>query len=623
MIVIGANGIEGDMHAPTSMPMRLFSQCVIVQRGLVGQHTQAITFVENGSIQFSAEAVASPKTNNIMGSFTAPIAYIFRKGDYDKKMGESLSVKERIDLILKKSNELYGNRFWKGNGFDASGEFARQIDVMLETVPRVDRERIAMYVDRKDVVIEMDLQMKSRIDDMFQDFITTQMMGIKVIPEPKMIGYGLIRDKWTKIRRPNTYIRVAPRTVLKASRISNDFTKSEWQIQTFYAHILAEALKRWIGPSIKALDQIEDWVALSNILIGAFAGYGNTDREQKWQATDIEVSVNMMPGMGWTQANRYLWGHVKCEADFKMYYMVMNILGIVAQRVKAPMMDFNVKTVVSSNDWQVPMRFKRAMQPNIEGWGSTDTFFFLMPRNNFAFGDHVDIPFPCLVDTTSYIKQEDVIAKANNYEDLLPYKQQTWKDVTIDRGEVPSGSINTQTFDAQFIRLHATNDARIVEYQDANSQFVRRLIQYRFPVDHVVTTGLDRDDRLRLWLWGLFANGEKGMKNAYVIESSLDIFKIQTVNYRRGPLDSQIVDKEGTKTKGDQVVKPGTIPYTPSASGRSEDIASVEPPAPDMKAPFTERTYELKSGREVKEVKGDESKPNEAGAESNNQPEAT
>jgi len=631
MIVIGADGLEANVSAPTSMPMRLFSQGIIAQRGLIGLQTQAITFVENGSISFSAEAIASPKTNNIMGTFTAPIAYCFRKtktggkeeDEYMREFGGSPSMMTRINRCLAKAKELYGDRFIKSNGFEANGQRAKTIDVLLETVPRVDREHILMYMDRHELVIEFDLQMKSRIDDELQDVITSEMSGVKAIPEPKLIGYGLIRDNWTKMRRPNTYMRVAPRTVLKAGRIANDFTKSEWQVQTFYAHLLAKALQDWLGPHIPAIKERDDWVAVANILIGAFAGYGNTDREQKWQATDIEVSINMMPGMGWTRANRFLWGNVDTYEDFKSYFIVMNILGIVTQRVKAPMMDFNVKTVISSNDWQVPSRFKRAMQPNIEGWGSTDTLFFLMPRNNFSYGESVDIPFPCIVDMATVDSTDNIIKKANNYEDLLPYTVQSWKDIMIDRGEAPPGAIDMKSFSATFARLHATNDARIAEFQDDNSQFVRRLIQYRFPMDHIVQNGIDKSSRFRLWLWGLFANGEKGMKNAYVIESSLDIFKIQMVNYRRGPLDSQIVDKEGSNTVGDQVLKPGAIPSPYSLATTTEKVTNVQPPAPEQKMKFSEKVYEGKNGEEIKEVSGKENVSNDAAEESNNKPEST
>jgi hypothetical protein len=619
MNIIGADGLEGSVSTPMAMPMRLFSQGVVVQKGLLGRQTQAITFIENGSISFSAEASAAPKTNEIMGTFTAPVAYCFP--DYMKQGND---VRKRVQAVLKMCNELYLDKFRISNGFESNGEMAKMVDVLIETVPRVGREEILIYMDRDTLVIEQDDQFKSRQDDLFQDIITSKMTGIREIPVTKLIGYGLIRDNWTKIKRPNKYIRVAPRTVLKVGKISNDFTKTEWQIQAFYMHMLAEALNTWLGEAFPALE-MNDWVALANIWIGGIAQYGATDREQKWAATDIEVSVNMMPGFGWTEASRFLWGNVNTVNDFKMYYMVMNLLGFVAQRTKGAMLDLTVKKEISSNDWMVPTRFKRAMQPNIDSWGSNDAFFFLMPRNNFSFGERVDIPWPCLVDETN-LEGDQIIKKANNYEDLLPFRQQTWKDVTIDRGEVPQGAVNEASNETTFMRLHATTDARIVKIVDTNSMFVRSITQYRFPMRHIVANGMERIDRLRLWLWGVFANGEKGMKNAYIIESSLDIFKVQMVNYRRGPLDTQIVDKEGTQTVGDQIVKPGTIPYAPNMESVGIASQDIKPPRPEKKAPHSQKVFTTKSGDEIREVVTDESVENEnvtGDDASNNTPEET
>lgn len=625
MNVIGANGLDGDVSTPISMPMRWFSQATVLHRSMSGMIVQNVTFVENGNMTFSAEAIASPKTNNIIGTFTAPIAYCYGKAYTEVDKGPS--VQQRVSKVLEKVNELYFDKFQVANGFDANGEKAKVIDVMIETVPRVGRNSFLMYIDRHDLVIEMDERFKALQDDALQDFITTQLMGIKQIPVPKIIGYGLLRGDngkkgtWAQMTRPNTYMKVAPRTVLKASKVANDFLKTEWQVQTFYMHILAEALKRWIGDVIPAYT-LDDWVAFANLLVGAFAGYGSTERDQKWLATDIETSINTVPGFGWTKANRFLWGNVNTEEDFKYYYCIMNLLGFVIQRTKAAMMDFAVKTVISTNDWQVPMRFKRALEPNIAGWGSNGTFFYLMPRNNFSYGEVNDVPMPCIVDDVRFEDQADIIKKANNYEDLLPYKQQSWGDVTIDRGEVPQGTIRSDSKETQFLRLHATTDARIVSFQDTKTEYVRRLLQYRFPMDHIVNNGLVREDRMRLWLWGLLANGEKGMSNAFIIESSLGVFTPQVVNYRRGPLDSQLIDKEGTQTVGDQVLKPGTIPTVPNTSGATNVKQTITPPPPQPKPRFSEKTIELKTGEEVKEEAATDSS-NVNAETTNNQPEET
>jgi hypothetical protein len=230
---------------------------------------------------------------------------------------------------------------------------------------------------------------------------------------------------------------------------------------------------------------------------------------------------------------------------------------------------------------------KDAFTANIEGWGSNGTFYMMMPRNNFSFGTTTDVPFPCIVDDDLDIDESDrrlLLQKANNYEKVLPYDAPPFKDITIDRGEVPAGAINESGTEAQFIRLHATTDSRIVEFQDMTSRFTRNIIQWRFPMDHIVTAGPDRKDRKRLWIWGMLAGGEKGQKNAYIIESSLDVFKMQIVDYRRGPKDTLLVDKAGSSEPKDidQVQKPGTLGLVPDVNSNVSGLATtVQPPAPE------------------------------------------
>lgn len=621
MIVIGADGINGEISTPMSLPERLFSQGVIVQRGLLGRHTQSITFVENGEVNIAAEAISSPKANDVIGDYTARAAYVFPDKTYSIRPdnGQSKSIEDLVNDVLGAAHELYYKKFRVANSAEASDKQASQVDVLVETVPRTGRNEFVIFRDRNDIVIECDTRFKSAQDDALQEEFTNALMQVKMVPQLKQIGYGLLRSGWAKMTRPNTYIRVSPKTVIKAQRTKNEYLKSEWQVQAFYAQVLATALQRWLGGVISAYDR-KDWVALANVLISWISGTGSIDRTQMWSAEDIEVSVNNVPGLGWTKANRFLWGNVKTVQDFKMYWVICTILGFVSERIKAPIGVFKLVTVLSNNDWKVPQRTRRALEPNIPGWGSGGTYYMLMPRNNFSYGEKTDVPMPCIVDDGTFDHPEEILRNANKYEDLLPYEQQSWRDVMIDRGEVPQGAINESSTEAQFIRLHATNDARIVRYEDRSTRFMRSMIQWRFPTDQIVDNGIDRDSRLRLFLWGLLANGEKGMKNAFVIESSLDVFDPIIVRYRRGPLDSQIVEKEGTKTSGPQVSKPGTISVAPNEIADTEYSAQVKPPAPEQKPREPRKVVEVAEKGNIPETKDVESKHD---SETNNRPETT
>lgn len=603
MIVLGADGLEGDISTPIALPQRMFSQGVILQRGLNGILSQSVTFVENGEMRISSEALTTPRSNEIIGEYTARTCYIY---DLESEKGKDRNrdLMPRIEAVLREAKKLYTDRF-KSREHGVPMNKTKPVDVMVETVPQVGREEFIVYMDREDLVFEVDLMYKARQDTEFQAFITSEMQGLKAVPELKQIGLGLMRDGWTHMVRPNQYLRVGPKTVLQVHRSANQFIKSEWQVQSFYMYLLGQALMNWMGKSMQALD-LEDWVANANVLVSYISGFGDTDRTQQWDADDIAISISHIPGMGLTKANRFMWDPIKNPDDYIDYWVVCNLLGIVSQRVKAAESVFKVKSLISTNDWMVPKRFQRAMEPNITGWGSDGTHYMLMPRNNFAFGQKVDVPIPCIVRPVDVKNDQQALLRvANNYEDLLPYDQQSWKDVTIDRGEVPKGAVDLTSMNAQFIRLHATSDARIVEYTDTTTRFVRRLIQWRFPTGHIIAQAegadgdADRNSRMRLFYWGLFANGERGMKNAYVIEASLEIFKPMYVAYRRARYDAMVVDKKGTSTIGDQVIKPGTIPYAPALTSNTEAVRPIDPPKPTVKQPEPRRVVDISGGGEA------------------------
>lgn len=569
--------MSGTLSTPLAIPERLFSQAVITQRGLTGRLNQSITVVENGDIQINADAIANPRGNNVVGSYTTRTAYCY-EGEAEK------TVLRSVKKVMDECERLYFKRFFVRNGISSTGKKQPMIDALMQTVPRVGSKEFIMYFDKHDLVIEADAAYKSKQDTIFQEFITNEMMDNKQIPKLKQIGYGLMRDEWQQMTRPNTYIRIGAGTVLKAQKVMNTFIKSEWQIQSYYMYLLAECLKRFLGKAVPKYET-RDWVAVANILVGWVSGFGDTSKDQMWDTDDIQVSVNNVPGLGWTKANRFLWGNVNTTEEFFKYWATMNMLGIVSQRVKAASTEMKLHKVFATNDYMVEKLMKESFASNIDGWGSQGTFYMLMPRNNFSFGKSTDVPMPCIVDdNVSDVDESDrrgLLRYANNYERMLPYEAQSWKDITIDRGEVPAGAIDENGTTAQFIRLHATTDSRILEFADTSSRFQRSIIQWRFPMDMIVDDGPDELERLRLWFWGIFANGEKGQKNAYVIESSLDVFKPQIVNYTRGPRDTMLVDKKGTQTVGQQVVKPGTLSVVPVVESNTALATTVQPPPPE------------------------------------------
>jgi len=148
-------------------------------------------------------------------------------------------------------------------------------------------------------------------------------------------------------------------------------------------------------------------------------------------------------------------------------------------------------------------------------------------------------------------------------------------------------------------------------------------------MEHIVQNGIDREDRLRLFYYSMFMNGEKGMKNAYIIDSTMSMFDPVVINYRRVKYDRQAVDKSNTMTDPthDQVLKPGTIQAVPAIESMVESVKSGTPGTPEPKVPDPKRYIDTKDGKEVVdqgegttvESKHNTAKPGEGG--SNNLPE--
>jgi hypothetical protein len=267
---------------------------------------------------------------------------------------------------------------------------------------------------------------------------------------------------------------------------------------------------------------------------------------------------------------------------------------MAAARVKAATMEYEVVKYMNM-DHLVHDRFVRAMTPNIPGFGSFGNLVMLMPRTNFKSNEHMDVPFPCLVDTNR-MNDRQIAENANDYYELPKLKPVGWKRVMVDRGEIPPNTFDPNSVQQEYVQLIPSSDARIVETQ-AN---LRDLIHYKFSQQDLIMNAVDSYKRKILWRMGLFSNGDSTLTEGYIISPSLSLLEPVNVMYRVTSFEELAIEKSDTDTVGTQIPKE-TAGLVGNTETKVEGKLAVQPPAPERRIPEEKRVIETKDG-EVKET---------------------
>lgn len=603
--IIGVDSIGDKFFEPHGIPRSLWNHAAVVgPRGQVenmivwGNGSPNMTTIERGM-----DVVARPNV---------PQALIFsrkKKGDGKEDSDYDIVCRDVIEPTLNDIKRLYTDNFnlmtWTDKTSDPKKE--EVVDMRIKTRPFVPRNKYIVFEDRDNMHVEVDKQFNRRMDDELQDNIANRILDIKAIPKWVPIGIGVIYDGWAGFRRPNDIFKIGPNTTLKLQYTQRKYARAEWVMMTSYAYIVAGFVREWRNeqPLVPGYE-FEDLVALMTTLIGFISGYGSTDTEQKFNVEDVEKILAHYPGLAWSEANRYMFGGDGSKDSFedvRTYYLFCKILGLAASRVKAVSDVMVLKKDLYINEHRIEEQMNEVFTPEMTDWGSDSTLFFPMARNNFAYGEKLDLGIPCLVDMkvssswTDGEKKDN--AHPNQYQALEPREKISFSPVRVEHGEIPAGTVSEKETSLKGLVFTASTDARIYETMHADGMNQRTIIGLKLPLHNIVLNHMSREERIKMWLYSLFGNNEIRMKNGYVMNVSLGTFSAVNVTYRRGSMDTLIVDKKGSKMQGDQVLKPGGNLLAGPVNTSTETRATVEPAKPKEYSPDRPQLVETADGKKV------------------------
>jgi hypothetical protein len=512
-----------------------------------------------------------------------PTAWIYSDADF--KVIYDVLIKD----ICKKIDEMILDKLALGNDdvtFKKQEQNGSTADVQLETINRTPEDRPILFRDRRKLIIAFDKLWKATREDELQWQIQDRLSLIRNMPTMKPIGYGFMDGNggkdWHLVRRPNRYVKVGPRTVVKIDQTTLDIGNNEARIQASYMYMAAYALREFckIGSAPDKWDRnqynIHDYVAYCNLILAGVAGFGDTPTVKHWTATDIQTTIDHMLGFGYTIANRYQWGvNGDIVRAWSKYYEWCLLMAFAIARVKAPTMDYEV-TKYLNQDRLVHNRFTQVNGGHFPGFGGFGNMVMLLPRNDMTWKGKPMFAFPVIVDTDPLDDEKSVLTQANDYQRLRT-KQVSFSSVRIDKGEIPPNVVDHTSTQQKWILLEPANDARIVEMQLE----LRDTIEYVFDRSTVVQNGLDEESRRVLYMISNLTNSPRVLTEGYITDVSLGLFSPIEVTYYKTSFEELAVKKKDTATETDIDKKLVQIP---------KDAAGMSGPAVANMQPKPERT---------------------------------
>lgn len=596
--IIGIEQNLGDaVFEPHVIPSGHYNQAAILYPGGM---TKNLVVWSNGTIKKIAAERGAPT----VGEFKSMVAMIFSRSKSrnlreDRDESDFDKVKRLLlDPTMEDLESMYSNRFDLMSASSKNSEPRKQapVDVRVLTRPIVPRDKYIMY-ERKDFMhIEVDNAYQKRQDDLLQELITERINTIRALPDRIPIGIGMLNKGWTELYRPNRFVKVGSRTVLEVKPKNYEWEKQSWTQTACYIYLLAEYQQRWLGENpFKAKGwTYEDNVAFITDLVGRLGGVGSTEFKIKPMDTkDIEKMLSHFPGIAWSQSNRWMFGgngNKESYEDIRAYWIWCRLLGIVVNRVKAGFMDFNLNKRIYVQEGTVVNRLDSVLKPNLENWGSNSDMYYIMRRNTFNYKDTVDTGVICLVDMNALRGASDaqILDEANCYEELETKEATSWSPVRIEKGELPMGVADEKMQQTKFIVLSATNDSRIYERSMTDGLNSRSIVGLKLPLHDIIENSLSEENRKAMWLYGLQGNCDTRGKDGFIADAGMGVIEPVSVKYRRGSLNSTVVEKDGTRDpKGmKSELIPGGQVAAVSVNVETEPLNStVEPPPSKPRSP--------------------------------------
>jgi hypothetical protein len=546
MFAIGFDGVQGKISVPLEGALGLYKQAAVWNPGGM---TQPMWITTNGKFDLQANDPAKL----LVATARMPTINCFRDEDFKKvhdvlvKPINELADKLIMDKIVIGNDDVTVQKQEKG---------ISKGDVAIETVNRIPEDRPIIFRDRRRMVIGFDRLWKAAREDEIQWEIQDRLSMVRATPTMKPIGYGFMEgnsgEDWHLVRRPNRYIKVGPRTVVRVDQTELDISNNESRVQASYMYLAACALREFckIGEAPMHMDQknynIHDYVAYCNLILAGIAGYGDTPTTKHWTSTDIQTTIDHMLGYGYSMANRYQWGSDKALETWIAYYKWCLFMAYAIARVKAPTMDYEVLKYINQ-DRLVTERFTRVNHGHFSGFGGFGNLVMLIPRNDMTWKGNTVFPFPVVVDTKGISDERKALQQANDYEMLREKKNVSWSTVRVERGEIPPNTIDHESTAQKWLLLDPTSDGRIVEMNLP----LRDTIEYTFDRSNVVVNGLDEKTRRALFMIGNLTNSGRVLTEGYITDVSLKLMEPVEVTYFKTSFDEMAVKKKDTATVTD------------------------------------------------------------------------
>jgi hypothetical protein len=616
-------GSQGQSSTPMDTAFAIIKQCVIHNPKT---KSETLVLATNGKLNVSA--TASDIGTNLAGSLTSLGIALFKKlpdkgdepgvNDYSKHF--NAMIKPFLNRLLYARNSLVNYQFGGSvekarymDGEESKGEVLTDIyddDVRMESVDAVPLRNGILYHDRSEVVIAYDKQYMMEEFSELQYILQDSIELLRVRPRLGIIGFGLHQAQKGELKfvaRPNCYIRVGEKTLLKASLTTFDWPNRKLALHSYWVYLLAFGLWLWreripLGDAAAVKEKylaacarttsrsmsysIDDYAAFAQTLLYGLVGEGDTSLERTWNADDIMQSLIHMFGLNYSLANRAMW-NVANPDNWKRFHTFCIILAFVAARTKPFSLNLEI-TKVRVADRATTERLNDVNHGHIEGFGSLAGLHFLSPTNDFVWQGESSVPLPCVVDMSRDRDPHSAQlgAYANYYLRLRTERSPVgFKPLEVTHGEIPPNVIDENSKEQVRFALKVTNDARIFE----TDYPMRSVIRYRFPRNGLIRVKDADDDMARhhLYFLGLMANGDRLLSEGYIISPSLQVFKPMDVHYYQNKFGETLVEKKGKKTPQEPKPTSGMTggKVTSTSKGKESDI-----PDPVFTPPEQERT---------------------------------
>jgi hypothetical protein len=528
---------------------------------------------------------------------------------------------EDLDVFFQTMIKPAGNRalklvdFVEGNDdalFKKTNDKTKLVDVQYETENVIPNDQAILYRDRMEVVIGSDDLWRYTEYRKIQEAITSSLARSQQISEPQAcpVGYGFFvaeGDGLKLIRRPNSYFRVGEYSIGQIGYISKDIRKAEAIKVATYTYLAAYFLMVWsCGMDVSkglpdklegnmkfgttkdgAIDHktlsnwtIHDYVAMVSILMHGLGASGETDLSRDYSVASIAESLDRMPGFAYSVSNR-----LQPDSDpnyWANYYLFCLFLGFALSRVKTFALPMEMNKIAGRGNENMGVLLEDANHTEFEGIGGISNLWLPCPRNDMTWKGARIMPLPVIVDMyTEIVDPRERLHHANLLVDVTRFNTVSFSSVQVDRGEIPSNTIDYKSTQSKALMFKPTSDARIMkeEYE------WRSVTKYKFPRWGVVKNGLSNKKRLLVSMFGLFMNGDTCLKNGSLVPVGMHIIQPVSVKYAKTKMNEDVVIKSDTDTETNVSKKLLQKPKAAAGMTGESVIESEKPRSNEMKRP--------------------------------------